>query len=247
MPSDATGSILVSIDGNEPVSIPLVNGVAKVDLSNLTVGNHTISIKYEGDGKYSGFEKSASVNVTEKAPSPVPAKIVAKDLKAYYNNVKYSVTVYGTDGKVASGVTVVFKVNGKKVGTAKTNAKGVAVINLKQLPKTYKITSEALGVSVTKKLTVMKVLTLKKVKVKKSAKKLVITATLKEGKKPLKNKKVTFKFNGKTYKKVKTNKKGVAKIIVKKSVLKKLKVGKKVKYQATYVKSTVKRAVKVKK
>ena len=245
LPSDATGSILVSIDGKDPVSIPLVNGVAKVDLSNLTVGNHTISIKYEGDGKYSGFEKSACVQVTEKAPSPVPAKIVAKDLKAYYNNVKYSVTVYGTNGKVASGVTVVFKVNGKKVGTARTDAKGVAVIKLKQLPKTYKITSEALGVSATKKLTVMKVLTLKKVKVKKSARKLVITATLKEGKKPLKGKSVTFKFNGKTYKKVKTNKKGVAKITVKKSALKKLKVGKKVKYQVTYVKSTVKRTVKV--
>ena len=46
-------------------------------------------------------------------------------------------------------------------------------------------------------------------------------------------KKVIFKFNGKTYK-VKTNKKGVAKVIIKKSILKKLKVGKKVKYQVSY-------------
>jgi len=73
-----------------------------------------------------------------------------------------------------------------------------------------------------------------------------VKATLKEGKKALKNKKVTFKFKGKKYK-AKTNKKGIAKVTVKKSVLKKLKVGKKVKYQVTYLKDTVKRSVKVKK
>jgi invasion protein IalB len=55
-----------------------------------------------------------------------------------------------------------------------------------------------------------------------------------------------FKFKGKKYT-AKTNKKGVAKITVKKSVLKKLKAGKKITYTATYLKDTVKRTVKVKK
>ena len=88
---------------------------------------------------------------------------------------------------------------------------------------------------------------LKKVTVKKSAKKLVLTATLKKvNGKYLKKKTVTFKFNGKKYK-AKTNKKGVAKVTIKSSVLKKLKVGKKIKYQVTYLKDTVKRTVKVKK
>ena len=89
-------------------------------------------------------------------------------------------------------------------------------------------------------------LTLKTVKVKKTAKKLVLQATLKQGKTLLKNKKIKFKFNGKTYN-AKTNKKGVAQITIKKSVLKKLKVGKKVKYQASFGKITVKKTVKVKK
>ena len=62
----------------------------------------------------------------------------------------------------------------------------------------------------------------------------------------MKGKKIVFKFKGKKYT-AKTNKKGVAKITVKKSVLKKLKAGKKVKYSATYLKDTVKRTVKVKK
>ena len=89
-------------------------------------------------------------------------------------------------------------------------------------------------------------ITLKKVTVKKSAKKLKLQATLKKGSSPLKGKKVTFKFNGKTYK-AKTNKKGIAKVTIKKSVLKKLKVGKKIKYQVKYGSFIAKKTVKVKK
>ena len=94
--------------------------------------------------------------------------------------------------------------------------------------------------------TIIKItLSLKKVKVKKSAKKLVLQATLKQGKNSLINKKITLKFNGKTYK-AKTNKKGIAKVTINSKILKKLKVGKKVKYQASYGKITVKKTAKVK-
>lgn len=89
-------------------------------------------------------------------------------------------------------------------------------------------------------------ITLKTVKVKKSAKKLVLQATLKQDNKALNGKKITFKFNGKTYKS-KTNKKGIAKVTIKKAILKKLKVGKKVKYQASYGKIIAKKTAKVKK
>ena len=54
---------------------------------------------------------------------------------------------------------------------------------------------------------------------------------------------VTFK--GKTYK-VKTNSKGIAKLTIKGKVLKKLKIGKKITYKASYLKDTRKRVVKVK-
>jgi hypothetical protein len=258
-----TGNVDVKV-GNFNTSAFIENGKgnATVSTTGFSVGPTIVKVTSIANGNFTAETTNATFNVTAKQesgqngsggkdntpskPVTVPAKIVAKDLKAYYNKVSYSVKVYGTDGKLAKNVMVVFKINGKKVGSVKTNAKGVATIKLKQLPKKYKITSQALGKSVTKKLTVKQVLTLKTVKVKRSAKKLVIRATLKEGKKALKGKKITFKFNGKKYT-AKTNKKGIAKVTIKKKVLKKLKVGKKVKYQATYIKDTVKKTAKVKK
>jgi len=90
------------------------------------------------------------------------------------------------------------------------------------------------------------ILVLKKVSVKKSAKKLSIQTTLKIDGKAVKGKIIKFKFNKKTYT-AKTSAKGVAKITVKKSVLKKLKAGKKITYTATYNGITKKVTVKVKK
>lgn len=182
------------------------------------------------------------------APIAYPVKVTASDLNMLYSSTStFKVTVYGSDGKLASGASVVIKVGGKKVATVKTGSNGVATFKPTQTPGTYKISATALGKTITKKLTVKHVVTLKKVTVKKSAKKLILQATLaKVDGKVLKKKKVTFKFNGKTYSS-KTNSKGVVKVTIKKAVLKKLKVGKKVTYQATYLKDTVKKSVKVKK
>lgn len=88
-------------------------------------------------------------------------------------------------------------------------------------------------------------LALKKVKsIKKSAKKLVLQATLKVNGKAKSGVKVTFKLNKKTFT-AKTNKKGVAKVTIKKKVLKKLK-GKKATIQASYGSTVKKMTVKVK-
>ena len=62
----------------------------------------------------------------------------------------------------------------------------------------------------------------------------------------LKGKVLKIKFNKKTYK-VKTNKKGIATWKVKKSMLKKLKVGKKYKYKVTYGKDIVTKKLTIKK
>ena len=91
----------------------------------------------------------------------------------------------------------------------------------------------------------MKPLTLKKVKIKRSAKKLILQATLKINGKVAKGKRIIFKFKGKTYN-AKTNKKGVAKVTIKKKVLRKLKAGKKVTYTEKYSKKPSKKLLKLK-
>ena len=89
-------------------------------------------------------------------------------------------------------------------------------------------------------------LTLKKVNIRKSAKKLTLSATLKINGKAAKNKTVIFRFKKKNYK-AKTNKKGVAKVTIKKSALKKLRAGTKVTYKVKYSTKTIAKTVKVKK
>ena len=174
-------------------------------------------------------------------------KLASKNVVMNYLDEK-TFTVKATDifGKLAgAGETIKIKI-GKTTYNVKTNKNGVATIKLKQTPGKYTIKTTFQGMTVKNTLIVKQVLTLKKTTVKKSAKKLVLQATLKKAKTPLKNKIVKFKFNGKTYK-TKTNAKGIAKVTIKSNILKKLKVGKKITYQATYLKDTIKKTTKVKK
>ena len=237
---DAQGTIEFFVNGVSVAVVEIVDGVAKLDISQYKNGRYVIGWKYSGDTKYAISSGGLILNINRK--------IVAGDLTALYSEGKtYSVTVYGTNGKVANGVKVTFLINNKVYSSVLTKSNGVASIIISQTPGTYKITATISGLSITKKLTVNHILNLPNVKVKRSAKKLVLKATLKKvNGKYLKGKKITFKFNGKKFK-AKINKKGVAKITIKQNILKKLKVGKKVKYQATYLKDTVKRSVKVKK
>jgi hypothetical protein len=240
---NATGTVEFFVNGVKYAVVDIVDGIARLDISKFKNGKYLISWVYSGDSKYKSTSNNMYLTVNHKS-----AKITAADFKTLYtSNKKYSVKVYNAQGKLASGVSVTFLINNKAFKTVKTDKKGVASVVISQKPGTYKITAKALSTSVTKKLTVNHVLTLKKVKVKASAKKLVIKATLKKvNGKYLKGKKITLKFNGKKFK-AKTNKKGIAKFTIKSSVLKKLKAGKKVKYQATYKKDIVKKSVKVKK
>lgn len=242
----------VSISINEKVTgkvtvngktVEITKGKGTAQIAGLTVGNHSIAVSFAGDSLFKA--QNITVPVTVKA---IPI-IVAKDASVDYTGGKYySVTVYGEDGNVAAGTQVIFTLNGKQVAKVNTDSKGVAKFKVTQTPvSNAKIVSKALGVSVTKKLTVKHVVTLKTATVKKSAKKITLQATLKVNGKAVKNKQITFKFNGKKVKTVKTNSKGIAKVTVSNSFYKKLKVGKSVSYTATYSKDTVKKTVKVKK
>ena len=239
---DSKGKIVFTI-GKNKYEVPIVNGKAALSLKNFKIGDYDIDIDYIGDDG----QNASSFAYVDILPAKIRI-IGAKNLSIpYTSNVYYKVKVYNNQSKLAKGVIVYFKV-GKTTYKVKTDTNGIAKLRLSKFaPKSYKITINYKGTKVSKKLTVRHILRLKSVKVRKSAKKLVLTASLnKVNGKYLKNKIIKFRFRGKTYK-AKTNSKGIAKITIKGNVLKKLKTGKNLTYTASYLKDTAKRTVKVRK
>ena len=191
------------------LSAKFKDGKASIPLAGINAGNYVVLPKYfDGvDWSYHG-----TVEMTVKN-----TKLTANDLTKYYGSATgFKVKVTDYKGKIVKSKYVYFYINGKFIKKVKTNKNGYATLKIAKAPGSYKISAKYGKVQITRKLTVKHAVTLKTVTVKKSAKSLVLKATLKQGKKALKYKKVTFKFNGKTYK-AKTNKYGVAKVTIKKS------------------------------
>lgn len=238
--SDNIGKLQVKLYGSDEYSFTkkLVNGKASISLDSVNAGKYWVIVNYYDGKDY--YTNSKDIVVKN-------SKLTASNLKTnYQSGSSFKLKVQSYKGKIVKSGKVKFYINGKYVKTVKTNKKGYAYLKITKAPCSYKITAKYGNVKITRTLTVKHIVILKSATVKKSAKKLTLKATVKQGKKALKYKKVTFKFNGKTYK-TKTNKYGVAKVTIKKSVLKKLKVGKTVKYQVSYLKDTVKKSAKVKK
>ena len=64
LPSDATGSVEVVI-GNITQSANIKNGKASISIGNLSAGQYTATIQYDGDNKYESAKTTASFNVTK--------------------------------------------------------------------------------------------------------------------------------------------------------------------------------------
>ena len=240
--SDDVEKVIVEYNGKNITVIPGSDDFydAVVVIDDLKVGENNITFtSINGNYRPRTIVECINVRPGENMTSPEPM-IAAGNLKVVYSDAsRYRAVIYEGDNP-ASDVPVSFYINGRFFKNVTCDENGLAEVKITQKPGNYEITTKALNTSATYNLTVKHALKLKKVKVKKSAKKLVIKVNC------FKNKKITLKFNGKKYT-AKTNKKGVAKVTIKSKDLKKLKVGKKVTYQATYLKDTVKNSVKVKK
>ena len=213
-------------------------GIARVD-ANLPVGTYDVTCI----NPVTGQEVTKQVTIVKRL---LENKDITMD---FYDGTYYKVKAIGDDGQPApAGEYVAITVNGIKYA-AVTDKNGIAKLKLNLNPGKYTITAEYKNTKVSNKLTIKQTLKLvKKTVTVKKGKKIVLKAKLKwSNGKAIKGKKIVFKFKGKKYK-AKTNKKGIAKVTIKKkSVLKKLKKGKKYSYTATYVKNTVKGKVKIKK
>lgn len=222
--TDAKGYVVFyGLDKN--YTAVLKNGKASLSLKNLAIGYYEdVYVDYFGEN---GFNCTLYSYIEVLAP-----EIKISNVNVYYNN-NAKVKVY-LNGKLAKNTLVNFKV-GSKTLKVKTDKNGVATLKVSTLTSgKYNLVASYMGAKSSKKLTVKRALSLNSISVKKSTKKVTLTAKVKNGK----YKQVTFKFNGKTLK-VKTNSKGIAKASFK---VNNLKIGKKILYSAKYVKENVKKA-----
>ena len=226
-----------TINGKITTAITNADGIAKVKITNVP-GTYVVTTKYNG--------QTYNNKITVKL-NPRTCKITQnKNINVDYAGGKYfTVKIVTFDGKVAaSGVSVKFTIN-KKSTIVKTNKKGIAKIKITQPPKKYTMITTFNGKSVKNTVIVKHVLKATKAVIKKTAKKVTLKARLKINGKWVKNKWITFKFNGKNYK-AKTNALGIAQKTWNKNFIKNLKKGKTYAVGVTYAKDTIKTTIKIK-
>jgi predicted outer membrane repeat protein len=227
---------------------------------NITVNGKTGQYTTDDNGTLTIPFAKLTTSQTIRVSNPVTGEVAENSINivsrligsdvvmGYYDGTAYKVKIFDESGNpVGKNQVVTIKLN-KKTYSVKTDSNGIATLNLPDtlIPNKYTLTATYAGQTIKNTINVKQTLKTKSKTIKKTSKKLVLTATLKTIKnKPVKNKKITFKFKGKKYT-AKTNKKGIAKVIIKKKIIKKLKAGKKYAFRVSYLKNTIKSTVKVK-
>jgi len=102
--SGATGNVSVIIDGVETV-VPLdENGNAVIPIENLTAGEHSVVVVYDGDDTYAGFHKAATFAASVISSDFVNVTV---DGSGYIDAV-----LVDSMGNPIANATVVCKING---------------------------------------------------------------------------------------------------------------------------------------
>lgn len=231
------GGEISTVVNNVTYNDSVVNGVATLQIPNLKIGIYELWLSYvSNDSSYRSDKDYYELIISKQN-----IEITAKDA-AYIINYggKYSVTLKDSDDNAVVGENVTFTFNGKVIGSASTNAAGVASISMtanalksakagkKNMTLTltsdnYNATAKTVKITINKEKTKI---TAKNKKFKRSQKTKKYTIALKNSKgKAVKKLKVTLKVKGKTYT-AKTNAKGKATFKIKK-------LTKKGKYTAT--------------
>ena len=201
-----------------------LNGVAHLFLK-LNAGTYSVT----SVNPVSGEECVNTVNIVKRI-------VENKDINAYYLNGVYKIRIIDDDGNpVKANENVVVKI-GKSTYRIKTDSKGYASLKLTQIPGRYSVSAVYNGYTVKNTLNIKQVLKASDISKKKAK---TIKYSVKLIGKDNKNKKITFKINGKTYSS-KTNAKGKATVS-----LKNLKRGSN-KITIRYINDSVKKTIKIK-
>ena len=217
VPKSTKGYVIFNIDDKEH-KVNIKDGIARYSLKSLDAGEHDIYIDYYGADGFEDLEEWRVVTVYK-------AKIKSISAGATFKGVNIKAKLLTRDGKPLKSKVVTIKFNGKTY-KVKTNKKGILTFkkSAKLKNKNCKVKIYYMGAKLTKKLKVKPI----HIKACKTKRKLTVKAFIS---KKIKNEVIKIKVNSKAYK-VKTNRKGIAKLSIKKP--------KSVKsIKATYRKSTV--------
>ena len=102
LPSNATGSVLITVDGMK-YNKTLSKGKASVVISNITKGTHNVNVTYSGDENYYQAENSTSFEPKQSSSS---INVIASDIDFGEDLIVRAVVNEGATG------TVTFTVNG---------------------------------------------------------------------------------------------------------------------------------------
>ena len=101
---NATGNVTITIENGTNFTAPVINGVAIVNLTNVTPGIHEIEVIYSGDGNYTAANTTANVTIPKLTPT------IKVDVTNIYVGDKALINV--TLPKDATG-SVTIEINGK--------------------------------------------------------------------------------------------------------------------------------------
>ena len=133
VPDDATGDVAVSIDGKD-YTVPIKDGKAVVDISDLPSGTHDVKVTYPGNDKYDQKTVSASI-VKERS-----LVITAPDVVKYFSGSdRFIVYTKDNDGNNISGIEVKITINGKTYTRTSADGKASLALNLNSGNYTVKV------------------------------------------------------------------------------------------------------------
>ena len=120
LPGDATGEVVITVNGVD-YHVAIENGKATGTIGGLVAGDYTVTVKYDGDDKYTAVEIAKGVNVAKAQPV---LGVVIADVD-YGNGFVIEATLTGVNGAPLSG-NVIVTVAGKEYTVKVTDGKGIA-------------------------------------------------------------------------------------------------------------------------
>ena len=125
--ADATGNVVFTI-GNVTKRADIVNGKANVTFSDVTLGEHTLSVYYTGDNEYTSFTGNYNLSVVKSGV----ANLIVSDLEKFFGgSEKLEAILTDAMGNPIVNGTIIFTINGNNyVRYTNTNGSASMAINL---------------------------------------------------------------------------------------------------------------------